>query len=103
MNRFARIITVAFVASLAVSIAAPAFGTASTPDEGATEPAVVEAPVFPGEPPAVVLPPVEEEAFEQPWTVRFTYPLFAALAVLIIGGYAVGYRRSVRNRYQVVG
>ena len=103
MNRHARIIAIAFLASLVVAVASPAFGTESPPDEDATTTTVSVEPVFEGEAPAVVLPVVTTEVEEQPWTVRFTYPLLGALAVLIIGGYAIGYNRSIRRRYQVVG
>ena len=103
MHRHARIITIAFVASLVVGIASPAFGTESPSDEGATTTTVSIEPVFEGEAPAVVLEVVEVEVEEQPWTVRFIYPLIGVLALLIIGGYAIGYNRSIRRRYQVVG
>jgi hypothetical protein len=103
MNRFVRIITIAFAASLVLVAASPAFGTEAVPDEGATTTTVGIEPIFEGDAPAVMLPPVETEVTEQPWTVRFTYPLIGGLAALVIGGYAIAYNRSIRRRYQVVG
>jgi len=102
MNRLARILVVALLGVFVFAIAVPAFATESS-DEEVTSTTVEAVPISAGDSPAVVIPPVTEEVEEQPWTARFMYPLFGGLAVLIIGGLAIGYNRSIRRRYQVVG
>ncbi len=101
MNRIIRIVVLAFVASLIIGIAAPVFAT-EAPPEGTTETTSAAVPIVGADEPAVVLPPAEAEVAEQPWTARFVYPLLGILTVLIIGGYAIGYNRSIRRRYEVV-
>lgn len=100
MNRIARTVVLAFTVLLIVGIAAPAFATEAPPEE-TTETTVAPVPVADGDEPAVVVPPSDNAAEDQPWTARFVYPLLGVLTVLIIGGYAIGYNRTIRRRYKV--
>lgn len=101
MNRISRIVVLAFVASLVIGVAAPVFATEAPPEE-TTDTTVAEAPVADADVPAVVIPPSDAKEADQPWTARFVYPLLGVLTVVIIGGYAIGYNRSIRRRYDVV-
>lgn len=101
MNRITRIVVLAFVASLILGVAAPVFATEAPPEE-TTETTVAPPPTAGADEPAVVIPPTDAEVAEQPWTARFVYPLLGALTVLIIGGYAIVYNRTIRRRYEVV-
>jgi hypothetical protein len=101
MNRIARILSIALIGVFLLAVAAPAMATESS-SEDTTTTSVEAVPIAVGDQPAVVIPPVDAEAEEQPWTSRFMYPLIGVLAVLFIGGYAVAYNRSVRRRYSVV-
>ena len=101
MNRIARILTLAILGVLLSAFATPALATESSTEDTTTT--TVEAvPISVGDQPAVVLPPVEVEEAEQPWTSRFVYPLIGVLALALIGGSALVYNRSIRRRYSVV-
>lgn len=100
MNRIARVLVLALVGVFLVVVTAPAMATQSS-SEDVTTTTVEAVPISTGDQPAVVIPPVAAEEEEQPWTSRFLYPLFGVLAVILIGGYAWAYNRSVRRRYSV--
>ena len=51
--------------------------------------------------PAVEVLPSSESVPEQPWTIRFMAPLFAALAVGVFGATILHYTFRVRGRYSV--
>lgn len=98
-----RLVTIALIAAFALAVASPAFATESSSDEGTTtETTVAETPDFGDTPPAVVVPPIEPEAEDQPWTARFIYPTLVAITILLVIGTAIIYNRSVRKRYKVV-
>jgi len=100
MNRTARILSLAMLGVLLSALASPALATESSTEDTTTT--TVEAvPISAGDQPAVVIPPVEVEVDEPPWTSRFMYPLIGVLAVVLIGGYAIAYNR-IRRRYTVV-
>lgn len=101
MKRAARITMLTVIGLLMLSLAAPAVATESSSESDTTTTVAPEL-ISVGDEPAVVAPPTEVEPVEQPWTVRYLYPLFGVLAVLIIGGFAIGYQRSIRRRYTVV-
>jgi hypothetical protein len=104
MKRFNR--TVAFVSLLVfvVALAAPAMATESSDDSADTTDTTAEpVQISEGEQPAVVAPPIEEGEVEQPWTSRFIYPLIVVGTFVLIIGIAIGYNRSVRTKYRVVG
>ncbi len=101
MHRITRIVVLAFVACLVLGVAASAFATEAPPEE-TSETTLAPVPIVDGDEPAVVVPPSDLEEAEQPWTARFVYPLLGVLTIVIIGGYAIGYNRSIRRRYEVV-
>ncbi|MCZ7532300.1 MAG: hypothetical protein M5U23_02625 [Acidimicrobiia bacterium] len=101
MHRITRIVVLAFVASLVLGVAAPVLATEAPPEE-TTETTLAPVPNAGADEPAVVVPPADADEAEQPWTARFVYPLLGVLTVLIIGGYAIGYNRTIRRRYEVV-
>jgi hypothetical protein len=95
--------TVAFVSLLVfvVALAAPAMATESSDDTTDTTAEPVQ--ISEGEQPAIVAPPIEAGEEEQPWTARFIYPLIVVGTFVLIIGVAIGYNRSIRTRYKVVG
>ncbi|HSJ71128.1 MAG TPA: hypothetical protein VLA29_05705 [Acidimicrobiia bacterium] len=102
MNR-SRPYLVACLALLAVVIVAlPAAATEGTTEEETVTTTIAPEPVFENGEPAVVVPPVEAAEDEQPWTARFIYPTIVVVTILLIVGLAIGYNRSIRNRYVVV-
>jgi ABC-type glycerol-3-phosphate transport system substrate-binding protein len=103
MNRLATTLVIALVAVLLVAVTAPALATQDSTEGDTTTTTVEATPVSAGDSPAVVVPLIADKEEEQPWTARFVYPLLGVLAILIIGGFAVGYNRSIRRRYEVVG
>lgn len=102
MNR-SRPYLVACLAVMAVLIVAlPAFATEGTTEEDTVTTTIAPEPVSENGEPAVVIPPVAEVEDEQPWTARFIYPTIVVVTILLIVGLAIGYNRSIRNRYIVV-
>jgi len=51
--------------------------------------------------PAVEVLPPSESVPEQPWTIRFMAPLFAALGVAVFAAIILHYTFRVRGRYTV--
>ena len=90
------------IAVLVLSVASPVLATESSTEGDTTETTVVPEQISEGEGPAVVAPPAPADETEQPWTVRFIYPTIAIVTILLVGGLAIGYNRSIRKRYQVV-
>lgn len=104
MKRFSRIVALVSLAVLVVAFAAPAMATESPDDSTETTVATAEpVQISEGEGPAIVVPPIEEGTVDQPWTARFIYPLIVVGTVVLILGLAIGYNRSIRTRYKVVG
>ena len=103
--RIQRVVLVALMAILVLSVAAPAHaaddgeGTEADTTDATTAEAV---PISTGGEPAVLLPPAEFEATEQPWTARFLIPLLVVTAIALVVGVAVAYNRTIRHRYKVV-
>jgi hypothetical protein len=102
MKRTHRFVLLILVAVLAMVVASPALATEGSTEGETTETTVVPEQISEGEGPAVEAPPVEAEAIEQPWTVRFIYPVILIMTVVLLVGLAIGYNRNVRRRYQVV-
>lgn len=104
MNRFNRILALSSLLVFVVALAAPAMATESSEDSTETTDTTVEpVQISEGEGPAIVAPPIEEGDDEQPWTSRFIYPLIVVGTFVLIIGVAIGYNRSIRTRYKVVG
>jgi hypothetical protein len=101
MNRMRVVVLVVLVVVLAVVAAAPALATESPTEPGETSTTIAE-PTFENGEPAVVIPVVEEEEEDQPWTARFIYPTLVAVTIILIIGLLIGYNRSIRHRYKVV-
>ncbi|MEZ5176320.1 MAG: hypothetical protein R2823_08970 [Acidimicrobiia bacterium] len=103
MRTVSRLALIMVVTVLAIGSTLPAFATeAATEGDGATTTTAAPAETATGDVPAVELPPPEVVEANQPWTARFMYPLFGVLALVIIGGFAIAYNRTVRHRYEVV-
>lgn len=103
MKRLNRIVPIVSLMVLVVVFAAPAMAT-EAPDDSSEPTTTMAVPVQISEDqPAVVAPPIEEGEVEQPWTARFIYPLIVVGTFVLILGLAIGYNRSIRRRYQVVG
>jgi len=103
MKRRIRTIIFALVSVMALAIAAPSLATESTAGGDTTGTTVAPADVSSSQSPAVPAPPPDVKEFDQPWTVRFIYPLIVLITGLLIVGLAIGYNRRVRRRYRVVG
>ena len=101
MKRMHRIVVVTLMSVLVFASALPAFGASDTPAAETTDTTVIDN--HENLKPAVPAPPPEVVDEEQPWTVRFIYPAIAIAAVLLLVGLVIGYNRSVRGRYTVVG
>jgi hypothetical protein len=104
MKRFSRIVGFVSLLVLVVVFASPAMATESPEDSGDTTDTTVEpVQISEGEQPAIVAPPIEESSADEPWTSRFIYPLIVVGTFVLIIGIAIGYNRSVRTKYKVVG
>lgn len=103
MTRINRLILLAVAVLFVMAITAPAMATEESTGDDTTETTVAPELIFEGEGPAVVVPPAEEAEVEQPWTARFIYPVIVLVTILLIIGLGVGYNRSIRTRYRVVG
>jgi len=101
MKRTQRIAVFALIAMFALAITLPAFAAQDTGEEETTETTV--AAEHDHLAPAVPAPPPEKVDDEQPWTARFIYPTIAAVTVILLIGLAIGYNRSIKKRYTVVG
>ena len=102
MKRSHNLVLLLLVAVLVMAIANPALATEGTTEGETTETTVVSEQISEGEGPAVEAPVVEVEEQEQPWTARFIYPTIVIVTIVLIVGLAIGYNRTIRNRYQVV-
>jgi len=104
MKMSSRIAAFVSLVLLVVALAVPAMAT-EAPDEPAdtTETTVEPVQISEGEGPAVVAPPIEDGTEDQPWTSRFIYPLIVVGTFVLIIGLVIGYNRSIRTRYKVVG
>lgn len=103
MNRINRLLVIALVALVLAALAAPALGTESEsePEPETTDTTLAPEPVFENGEPAVLIPPVEELAEEQPWTARFIYPSIVAATILLLIFLAFWYNRNIRRKYEV--
>jgi len=102
MKRTHRLVLSFLIAVLVMAIAGPALATEGSTEGETTETTVAPELISEGEGPAVEAPPAASEEVEQPWTARFIYPVIVLMTILLIGGLAIGYNRSIRKRYQVV-
>jgi len=86
-----------------VANAVPALATESEsePEPETTETTLAPEPVFENGEPAIIIPPVEEEIVDQPWTSRFIYPTIVAVTVLLLIFLAIWYNRNIRRKYEV--
>ena len=80
-------------------IALPGFAAETGTEEGSD---VEIAPISAESGAAIEAPPQDPADDAQPWTVRFVFPLLIALTVVVIGGVAVLYVITIKNRYRVV-
>ena len=104
MKRSNRIVVFACLIVFFAVLAAPAMATESSDDSADTTDTTAEpVQISEGEGPAIVAPPIEEGEEEQPWTSRFIYPLIVVGTFVLIIGVVIGYNRSIRTRYKVVG
>ena len=104
MKRSKRIVAFVSMLIFVFAIAAPAMATESSDDSAETTPTTAEpVQISEGEQPAIVAPAIEEGDEEQPWASRFIYPLIVVGTFVLIIGIAIGYNRSIRTRYKVVG
>ncbi|MGI9666275.1 MAG: hypothetical protein ACR2N2_04120 [Acidimicrobiia bacterium] len=103
MNRFYRLGLLAAIVLATFAMMAPALATEDTggEEEQVTTTTIAD-PFADGEAPAIVIPPVEVEEEEQPWTARFIYPAIVIGTIILIIGLIIGYNRSIRHRYKVV-
>ena len=104
MNRLSHLVAIALSSLLVLAMAVPALATESEsePEPETTETTLAPAPVFENGEPAVVIPPVEVEPEEQPWTSRFIYPALVAATILLLVLIVVLYNRNIRRKYEVV-
>jgi hypothetical protein len=105
MKRFNHLVALVSLLVFVVAMIAPAMATESSdesPDE-TTDTTAEPVQISEGEQPAIVAPPIEEGDADEPWTARFIYPLIVLGTFVLIIGIAIGYNRSVRTKYQVVG
>lgn len=101
MKRTQRFAVFALMSTLMLAIALPAFATQDSTEGESTETTVTAEHDHLA--PAVPAPPPEEVDEEQPWTARFIYPTIVAVTVILLIGLAIGYNRSIKKRYTVVG
>lgn len=101
MTRFHRIVVLALVAFALGVLVAPASASDDAPDTTNAVATATET-VSAADEPAVVVPPAENEAPQQPWTARFLIPLLVVSALLLIIGVVIAYNHFVRHRYKVV-
>lgn len=98
---------------LVLTTALPSFAASHAEDDdgqGTESVSTTDEPVQISEPevisgadsPAVVIPELEVEEFEQPWTARYLIPFLVVSAVFILAVVVITYNRSVRHRYKVV-
>ena len=104
MKRINRLVAFVWLLVLVVVLAAPAMATESSDDSAeTTETTLAPVQISEGQGPAIVAPPIEEGDAEQPWTSRFIYPAIVVGTFVLIIGVAIGYNRSIRTKYRVVG
>jgi hypothetical protein len=101
MKRTQQFAVVALVSMFVLAIALPAFAAQDSTEGETTETTVAAEHDHLG--PAVPAPPPEVVDEEQPWTARFIYPTIVAVTVILLIGLAIGYNRSIKKRYTVVG
>lgn len=101
MNRISRLFVIALAAFVLVALAAPALATESEPEPETTETTLAPEPVFENGEPAIVIPPVEVEPEEQPWTARFIYPTIVVVTILLLIFLVIWYNRNIRRKYEV--
>lgn len=103
MNRISRLLAISLATLLMLAITAPGYATESEsePEAETTETTVAPEPVFENGEPAVVIPPIEEEPEEQPWTSRFIYPTIVAVTIVLLIFLAIWYNRNIRRKYEV--
>lgn len=104
MTRISRLAAISLLAILVFAVSVPSYATEgeSEAEPETTETTVAEEPVFEDGEPAVVIPPIEEEPEEQPWTSRFIYPTIVAVTIILLIVIAIWYNRSIRRKYEVV-
>ena len=102
MKRTRPLFVFALAAAWLVALASPSFATTDENEVEDLTTTTVEAPVFEGGEPAIVIPPLDEAEEEQPWTARFIYPTIVIGTLLLIVGLIWAYNRRIRHRYSVV-
>jgi hypothetical protein len=104
MKRLSRLVEFAIAAVLVLGLSVPALATegGSESEEETTETTVAPQPIFENGEPAIVVPPVEEEPEEQPWTSRYLYPAIVIMTVLLLVFLVIWYNRNIRHKYDVV-
>ena len=103
MKRTHRLVLLFLIAVLVAVVASPVLATEDSSESVSTETTVAPEPVFEGEGPAVETPAAVVEVPEQPWTARFIYPAIVVITIILIIGLLIGYNRTIRHRYEVVG
>jgi len=103
MKRTYRLVLLSLIAVLVMVVAGPVLATEDSTEGETTETTAVPEQISEGEGPAVEAPDKEVAEVEQPWTARFIYPAIVLGTIILIVGIAIGYNRSIRKRYQVVG
>ena len=103
MTRINRIFALALAALFLLAIAAPAAAVEDAQEETGetTETTVAAVPISAEDQPAVMIPPLEVEEPEQPWTARYLIPLLVVTSIVIVIGVVIAYNHSVRHRYEV--
>ena len=107
MKILVRLVVLVAITSIALSPAS-AFPTADvvalgfTEAEAENEPADEEPAFDPNMEPAVVSPPADDAAREEPWTALYLAPVLLLGGVLALGSYGALYLVRVRGKYDVV-
>ncbi len=102
MKRIHTLVLFSLIAVLMVAIVGPVAASQDSAQGATTETTAVPEQISQDEGPAVEAPPPDEVVPEQPWTVRFIYPVIVLGTVVLIVGLAIGYNRSIRRKYHVV-
>ena len=102
MKRIHSLVLLSLITMLVIAISSPVLATEDATEVETTETTVAPVQISEGEGPAVEAPVAEVEVQEQPWTVRFIYPLIVVITIVLIVGIAIAYNRNIRKRYQVV-
>lgn len=99
--RTVRYLTLALLATVALSMALPGSATEDAP--AATTTTVDPATAQPGYEPAVVIAPAVDTPIDQAWTTKFLVPTGLVIAAIAMLATVVMYFvRVVRTRYKVV-